>query len=167
MFYKKTTNVPNFIFDTFLPHLTYAEIKLLMVVIRQTIGWHNPKTGKRKTRDGIALCQFQKKTGLSRRALTKSIKLLIAKELLLVTDFEGNELHLPSERKGKPLLHFSLRIPKQFETSTNELSTHEPVHKGYHNKTNYPKRTKTKLSTSDSHIGNILKKRQQTLFDRP
>ena len=58
MEYKQTTQVPNFIFDICLSQLTEAELKVLLVVIRQTLGWLDKLTGKRKSRDRITISQF-------------------------------------------------------------------------------------------------------------
>jgi hypothetical protein len=63
MIYKQTTLVPNIFFDQLLPTLTEAEIKLLLVIIRQTYGWIDSRTGKRKQRNRISRKQFVVKTG--------------------------------------------------------------------------------------------------------
>lgn len=40
MIYQQTTQVPNVLFDTHLPNITtLSEIKILLVIIRQTNGW--------------------------------------------------------------------------------------------------------------------------------
>ena len=67
MTYTQTTHVPNYIFDTLLPELTEAELKVLLTVIRQTIGWFDKRTGQRKIKDRISALQFKQKTGLSQR----------------------------------------------------------------------------------------------------
>jgi hypothetical protein len=41
MTYKHTTQVPNILFDTHLRELTESELKILLIVIRQTIGWYD------------------------------------------------------------------------------------------------------------------------------
>jgi len=58
MIYKQTTQVPNILFDTLIPTLTEAEIKLLLVIMRQTYGWVGSKTGKRKQHNRISRNQF-------------------------------------------------------------------------------------------------------------
>ena len=47
MEYQKTTHVPNELFDTYLPKLSFSELKILLYIIRQTYGW-KLKNGKRK-----------------------------------------------------------------------------------------------------------------------
>lgn len=106
--YKQTTQVPNIIFDQYLPTLSIAELKVLLIVIRQTLGWHDKKTGKRKARDRISSYQFRQKTGLSRRVISKAIQSLLEKQIIEITNFAGDELSHPAKRKGKVYLYFAL-----------------------------------------------------------
>jgi hypothetical protein len=151
--------------DTYLSHLTESEIKVLLIVIRQTSGWIDKRTGKRKQRDRISGSQFRLKTGLSKRIITKTIKSLILKNLLQITDFKGNVLQQPKERRGKTYLYYALSKPVHLTASTIEQSVPEQVHKGYHNKTNYTKLKRTKLRQHDTgHIGKYLPE-VKTLFN--
>ena len=72
----KHTQVPNILFDTHLPNLTESELKILLVIIRQTYGWIDKFTGKRKIKDRISQSQFRIKTGLSKRIISKTLKML-------------------------------------------------------------------------------------------
>jgi len=156
MTYKQTTQVPNFLFDTYLPQLTESELKVLLVVVRQTFGWCDKKTGKRKLRDRISGSQFRLKTGLSKRNITNTIQSLFTKNLLQVTDFNGNVLACSDERKGKTHLYFSLS-PVHLPTLASAQKIPEPVQKGDHNKTNYTKLKRTKLRQQGTgHIGTFL-----------
>lgn len=162
-YYKHTTQVPNFILDTYLPLLTPAELKVLLVVIRQTIGWINNRTGQRKKRDWISSYQFQKKTGLSPRIITKAIRSLEGKNLLRITDPQGTELSAPL-RKGRRYLYYSILKPTHIWTPTSAQNVPEPTHSSADNKTNPSKLTAAKLSTPrNGHIGNYLRQ-QVTLF---
>lgn len=164
MIYKQTTQVPNFLFDKHLRELTEAELKILLVTIRQTLGWFDSKTGKRKSRDRITHNQFRQKTGLSKRIISKTIQSLSVKKLIQITDFEGKELHQPLERKGKPYLFYGIPNPVHLTTSTCAQKISEPVHGSAYNKTNYTKRKRTKLIPPfEGHIGKFLSNRQ-TLF---
>ena len=80
----QTTPVPNSVFDDYLPKLSDAELKIYLIIIRQTLGWQQKKTGKRKIRDRITHSQFVKKAGLSKRVISKTIQSLINKSLILV-----------------------------------------------------------------------------------
>ena len=164
MTYNQTTHVPNYIFDTLLPQLTEAELKVLLTIIRQTIGWFDKRTGQRKIKDRISALQFKQKTGLSQRILTKTTKSLLEKNLVTVTNGAGKELHLPSERQGKSNLYYSFIQPQHFATPTSAQTIQEHQHKGANNKTNCTKLNKTKLKRHfEGHIGTLLSQRQLSL----
>lgn len=69
------TQAPNELFDEWLPLLGLAELKVLMVIIRKTFGWH-------KVRDRISLSQLQQITGLERRHVCSAIKSLEGRRLI-------------------------------------------------------------------------------------
>lgn len=102
-----TTPVPNRLFDLWLHRLSAPEVKVLLFVVRQTMGWKCQKTGKRKERDWIAGRQFQQKTGLSRKAISSAIASLSQQGLLRVTDYPGFVLDSAKERKGKTKLFYT------------------------------------------------------------
>jgi hypothetical protein len=114
MIYQQTTQVPNQILDTHLPLLTEAELKMLLVIVRQTNGWVDKRTGLRKTRDRISHGQFMKKTGLCRRVISKTLQNLISKGLIQVTCQYGNILDRPEDRKGvtKMFYSFQTEVPR-------------------------------------------------------
>jgi len=72
------TQVPNDLFDHWLPHLNESELKVLLVVIRQTLGYH-------KQADVISHSQIQKKTGLSKANCLIGVKSLISKGVIRKT----------------------------------------------------------------------------------
>lgn len=110
MNYPNTTQVPNRFFDHLLPHLTLAETKILLVIIRQTYGWIDNNTKARKQRDRISYGQFIQKTGLSRRVITDTIKSLISKQSVVVTDWKGNTLPEAQDRIGSHKLYYSANL---------------------------------------------------------
>lgn len=143
MLFKQTTQVPNILFDKYLPKLTDSELRVLLVIIRQTYGWVNQKTGKRKARDRISHGQFMTKAGLSRRVISKTLKTLIGKGLIDITDSRGQPLRRAGDRRGKLFLYYALTYaPGDTNMCTQRQ---EPVHESAYNKTNYPKLIKTKL----------------------
>jgi hypothetical protein len=109
MIYQQTTSVPNQILDTHLPLLTEAELKMLLVIVRQTNGWVDKRTGLRKTRDRISHGQFMKKTGLCRRVISKTLQSLVSKGLVTITDRNGSLLHQPEKRKGVSWMFYSFQ----------------------------------------------------------
>jgi len=61
-----STQIPNEIINGWLPQLTESELKVLIIVARQTLGWiENKETGMRKEEDWMTQKQLMKKTGLS------------------------------------------------------------------------------------------------------
>jgi len=135
--YKKTTQIPNLILDQYLRTLNASELKILLVILRQTHGW-------RKTRDRISYSQFMEKTGYSRRVLTKAIQSLESKGLIIITGRKGNSLNSRS-RKGS-WLYFSYQHV-HFPTQRSALLGGEHVHSSAYNKTNKTKLTNTKGRT--------------------
>ena len=107
MMYKKTTQIPNIVLDQYLRTLNASELKILLVIIRQTNGWIDKRTGKRKTRDRICHSQFKEKTGLCSKIISKAIQSLVLKGLITVSDGAGNELSNAPDRKGNPRLFYS------------------------------------------------------------
>ena len=166
MTYKQTTQVPNFLFDTHLRELTEAELKILLITIRQTLGWFDSATGKRKDRDRITHNQFRQKTGLSNRIISKTIQSLAVKKLLRITDFNCKELEQPKDRRGKPYLFYGIQNPMHLATHTSAQNMPKLVHGSAYNKTNYTKLNKTKLrGRYTEHISKFLPERQ-TLFNQ-
>ena len=100
MNYKQTTQVPNTLFDL-IPKLKPSYVLILLVVIRQTYGWYDSTTKKRKVRDWISYQQFRKKTGLSTKTIATAINYLVEHNLLLLTDKNGRKLSTPNLRQGK------------------------------------------------------------------
>jgi hypothetical protein len=59
--------VPAFYLDRAMPVLTDTELRVLLVVIRQTLGWAaGGQAGNRKERDWISLRQFERSSSLAR-----------------------------------------------------------------------------------------------------
>lgn len=108
MHYQRSTQVPNIVFDEFLKTFTEAEMKVYFIILRQTYGWINRKTGGRKKRDRITNRWFCRATGLSKRAISNAIASLSCKKLILITNHQGKALLEGKERKGKSYLYFSV-----------------------------------------------------------
>ncbi|MBK7182146.1 MAG: replication protein [Saprospiraceae bacterium] len=142
----KHTQVPNILFDTHLPDLTESELKILLVIIRQTNGWIDKFTGKRKTKDRITQSQFIIKTGLSKRIISKTLKMLSDKNFISIYDRKHNLVKNAIDRRGKSILLYSLN-PMHFTTTTNAQRDTGLVQKSAYNKRNYKKENLTKGSS--------------------
>ena len=109
MLQTSTTAVPNFLFDIHLKELKSAELKVILIIIRQTLGWADRRAVLgRKERDWISGSQLQSKTGSSQRAISSAIENLVRKNLIDVLDYQGSILDTAEKRKGKLRLYYRL-----------------------------------------------------------
>jgi phage replication O-like protein O len=148
---EKTTPVPNAVLDAYLMNLKYAELKVLLVVIRQTYGWVHPKNPKkRKEFDRITIETFVKKTGCSRRAVSDAIDSLIKEHLIDVLDYDGNCLMAPSHRKGKSFLYYKPKLQKPMQNLPISCAnfSKKPVQKLHISKESNLKKTETNAETN-------------------
>jgi phage replication O-like protein O len=74
------TQSPNVFFDEIFKTLTEGELRIILVVIRQTFGWH-------KAYDRISLAQLAEKSGMQRRSACRSLVSLIEKGLVCKKKF--------------------------------------------------------------------------------
>jgi hypothetical protein len=104
-----TTPVPNVVFDTYLKELKLAELKVLLIIIRQTLGWEDKRNkSTRKEMDWISNSQLVVKTGNSARAINDAISILTYKNLIEVFSQSGEFLDTPEKRRGQQKLYFRL-----------------------------------------------------------
>jgi hypothetical protein len=102
-----TTPVPNIVFDRYLKELKLAELKILLVIIRQTVGWTDKfSKSKRKEMDWISSNQLAMKTGSSFRAINEAVQLLVQKKLIEVLSSSGEILDIPEKRRGQQKLFY-------------------------------------------------------------
>ena len=106
-YYFRSTQVPNEVFDQQLPYLNQAQLKVLLVVIRQTLGWIDPKTKKRKRKDWISIAFFSKRTRLTNKSISLAISELIYKELIVALDKNEKELRHAKDRRGKKRIYYA------------------------------------------------------------
>lgn len=71
------TQCPNILFDYWLRILGFAELKVFMVIIRKTIGWH-----KHDLRDHICNDQLINEAGLSLSNVQDAVKSLLKRKLI-------------------------------------------------------------------------------------
>lgn len=111
------TQTPNIILDEWIRLLSGPEFKILMILVRQTIGWEMDKeTGRRKEWDWMNIKQIMKKTGIkSDRTISKAIAKLSDELKIIETVTEsGFPLESPQKREqhsGKIYYRLSLKKP--------------------------------------------------------
>jgi hypothetical protein len=94
-----TTPFPNFLLDGVMPTLRDTEWRVLCVVVRQTRGWRDPQTGRRKQSDWLTHRQLQRRTGRASAAVCRAIDSLVHLELIEVRDELGKMLPTADDRR--------------------------------------------------------------------
>lgn len=103
-----TTPVSNFLLDRIMPRLRDTELRILLVVARQTVGW-GLADGTRKQADWMSHFQLKRKSGRSGAAISKAIDVLVRARLIQVRDSFGVPLMTArARRQSHSHLSFSL-----------------------------------------------------------
>jgi len=84
------TQIPNVVFDYWLPRLKPSEFTVLLCLCRKLFGWH-------KTSDFISVSQIVKATGLTKNTALKSIESLIEHGLVLRQHHSNERGNHPNE----------------------------------------------------------------------
>lgn len=111
MYPHSYTPVPNIVLDRYLCILKPVELAVLLVIIRQTVGWVEKGTDRRKRLDWLSGSQLRARTGYSRKAISTAIDSLATQGLVQVFDGSRRELRTAAERKGKTRLYFGFCLP--------------------------------------------------------
>lgn len=159
MNYKRTTQLPNEIIDIHLQSLTESMLKILLVVIRQTIGYVTKK-GRRKPTDWITINYFHKRTGLTRKTITKALTNLITQNLIIALDTKKRELKTAKERQGKKYIYYAYKpyyLKQTYVYSTPNMSTFYPI-----TKLTTTKENKVKISDHERLLQILNSKSQST-----
>jgi len=102
------TFFPHVLIDEVLPTLSGSQWQLLTVIVRQTLGWHDPSTGGRKASDWLSHRQLKARTGRGSDAVCSAIDSLVRRDLIAVTDEAGRLLATPAERRRARRLFYAL-----------------------------------------------------------
>ena len=141
-----TTPVPNDLLDRVMPAHRDTELRVLLVVVRQTLGWQDgPDPSRRKERDWLTQSQLMRRTGRASEAVSAAVDGLVRARLIEVQDKWGRPLATPAERRrslGK--LYYRLRA----EFGDNSLRLPESEHA----KPNTTKETVTQKYRADQRI---------------
>lgn len=133
MYYNNTTQTPNSLFDTYLKTLSKSELKVLLIIIRKTVGIIDINNkSKRLVRAWISQRLFRICTSLSGRAISTAIDSLIQKNLIIVTNESGQILKNKNTRRGVSRLYYSsnsLLEGSQEKNKVSEITFNKPVNK--------------------------------------
>ena len=95
-----TTPVPNDLLDRVMPTLRDTELRVLLIVVRQTAGWQTgTDPAQRKERDWLTQSQLMRRTGRASGAVSRAVDVLVQAGLIHVTDRAGAPLKTPAERR--------------------------------------------------------------------
>jgi len=148
-----TTPVPNRLLDRVMPGLRDSELRVLLVVVRQTLGWQaGPHPSQRKERDWLTQSQLMRRTGRASEAVASAVDSLVRGGLIDVLDRDGTPLTTPAERRrhlGR--LYYRLRpganaVPASFKRPKAEHAKIE------HAKPNTTKESKHKNISKANRI---------------
>jgi len=125
-FAKGHTPFPNWLLDTVMPDLKDTEFRLLCLIVRQTQGWHDAKTGGRKTSDWVTRSQMKVKTGRNSAALSRALEVLVRRKLIEVRGNAGQLLLTPKQRReARGHITYALHPQISDEGFMNVKSEHE------------------------------------------
>lgn len=128
--FKNTTQTPNRLFDVYLKSLSKSELKVLLVIIRRTVGFVSPyKAQERVKWAWISQSLFMAYTGLSNRSVSSAITSLLNKKMIEVKDEKGNSVHKNYQRRASSRLYFSsnLLLEKTKKNKVNENACNHRV----------------------------------------
>jgi hypothetical protein len=94
--------VPNRLFDDVLPGLSDTELRVLLIVLRQTLGWRegDERGGWRhRRRDWMSHAQLCRKTGRRSEAVSNAVNGLVSKGLIVAETGTGSPLPTPEMRR--------------------------------------------------------------------
>jgi hypothetical protein len=144
------TLIPSALIREELPTLKMAELKLLLVVTDQTLGWTNPLTGRRQEVDWLTHSQLKSRTGCASEAISKAIDSLVRRNLIEVLADTGEPLLTAQARRrcaGRLFFRLSRRVLAR-------LTPEGPVEKSGDNSGERPLRgRRSEEGTSDSEAG--------------
>lgn len=134
------TQSPNICYDEIFKTLKEGELRVILVIIRQTFGWHKPA-------DRISLSQLAEKSGMERKSVCRSLNSLIEKGLVIKNKFGD---------PGKERCYFSLAVENTDikEKELDELMTEEEMALISNNSYQCPKDTPP---VSKGHPPSVLK----------
>ena len=141
-----TTPVPNNLLDRVMPTLRDTELRVLLVVVRQTLGWQDgPDPSQRKERDWLTQNQLMRRTGRASEAVSAAVDGLVQARLIEVQDKSGRPLVTPAERR-----RFLGKLYYRLQPELGQNSPYLP--ESEHAKPNTTKETVTQKYSEENKI---------------
>ena len=82
-----------------LPELKPSDVLVLLVILRQTLGWTDKETGSRKEREWISQSLLARRTGLNRETVGIATKRLFEFGIIRIENETGYALASAKERR--------------------------------------------------------------------
>ncbi len=136
-----STQIPHIIIREWMPRLKDVELRVLLIVTDQTLGWiENKETGRRKERDWISRGQLMAKAGKGHTAVSKAIKTLVEIHgIIEALDGDSNHLDTTDKRaKNGGRIYYRLNLHSPIHTlfdtrpqsgRVGGVATFRPAHK--------------------------------------
>ncbi|MDD5527749.1 MAG: replication protein [Patescibacteria group bacterium] len=93
-----STQVPNIVMDEWLPDLSDTELRIILIIARQTTGWG-------KERDWITRHLLAKKINREVRIVTRAVGKLVKLGIIKTFNEKGIELITPSSRQRQKIYY--------------------------------------------------------------
>jgi len=139
-----TTQVPNRIIDYYMRLLSDTGFKVLIIIVRQTLGWiEDPLTKRRKDKDWISYSQLMLKSGRQKAAISLALRELESHKLIEILDSKGNNLRTREDRRGKKLFYRLLTSSETEQVKSNMFGNRT-------SETEHTKETNTKTLSKDN-----------------
>lgn len=158
-----TTPVPNDLLDRVMPTLRDTELRVLLVVVRQTLGWQdgaNPT--RRKKRDWLTQSQLRQRTGRASEAVSHAVDTLVQAGLINVTDRREVPKKTADERR-RHMGHLYYQLGSGARVVDNVLGSVDNSSKSEYAKANTTKETVIQKYRAEKEIVDNLVERPFTL----
>lgn len=100
-FIPNTTPTPNWLLNGEMKKMNETELKVVLLVIRKTLGWYDPLTKGRREQDYISQSQFMEFTGKSNRAIATAIDSCVKTGWIIARDRNGVACDTPEKRRRR------------------------------------------------------------------
>lgn len=93
-------SIPHQVFDQVLPTLKDTELRVLLIVLRQTLGWHGNGPNGSKAADWLSHSQLRERTGRASEAVSSAVDVLVRRGLIEVADATGCAIPTSAQRRA-------------------------------------------------------------------
>lgn len=163
----RTTSVPNDLLYRVMPMLRDTELRVLLVAVRQTLGWQSgTNPARRKERDWLTQSQLMRRTGRASGAVAHAVDALVQAGLIIVTDRAGMPVKAPDERR-RHLGRLYYQLGSGGERVDKWSKNVDNPRKSEHAKAHTTKETVTQKHKGSKQMQSNLKQMQNNSTEKP